>query len=127
MKLAAYADLVRGFNAKVPTEFQLPAKPIGDVVAVGDDSAQMKVMLAGDEVTSITVVTDDTDRHTFMTLYVKGVEGGMGWTSASHYQAMMATLKDHGEHVSVEPVVTAAYSWADNQVTVVLTATDNTK
>lgn len=122
MALTTYSALVAGFNSAVPVALQLPEVAKNEVT-IRTQSAEMTVNLVDAQVTKITVTAFGADVHgDYYKLFVDGLEGGMGWSSANFYHAAMATLADHEEHTGVNAAgITAVHTFVAGDLVVVLT------
>ncbi|TYC49986.1 hypothetical protein ESZ50_04140 [Weissella muntiaci] len=120
--LTSYKELLEKYNPAVPEKLRLPVSPKESSVMVGDADSTMDVKFNGDEVSQITFELDDDQvEGVYYQMFVKGLEGGMGWSSSSFYQAMMATLEDHATHKGVNQFgVEATHSWDAGRITVVV-------
>lgn len=120
--LTSYKELLEKYNPAVPEKLRLPVNPKGSSVTVGDTDSTMNVKFSGDEVSQITFELDDDQvEGVYYQMFVKGLEGGMGWSSSNFYQAMMATLEDHATHKGINQFgVEATHSWDAGRITVVV-------
>lgn len=117
--LTTYSELLKNYNPNVPTALQLPQEHMADTVKIADETFEMTIKLNGDIVTEIDLVVNDdaVEGGSFYAAWVGGFESGMGWESNNYYNAMMATLQDHGSHTGINRLgIVVVHSWFNGRV-----------